>query len=139
MSEGAIANGKVTGLLGPIRSTMSNVRSTMRVEYWGVSGDGGICKDYKETGYCGYGDSCKFMHDRSDYKQGFHLDKEWERKQKMLEDNKKKRWEKRLLKKAKLEADGKNPGDEESSSEEEDEDSDDELPKECPACESKWE
>ena len=23
-----------------------------------------VCKDYKQTGYCGYGDSCKFMHDR---------------------------------------------------------------------------
>lgn len=23
-----------------------------------------VCKDYKETGYCGYGDSCKFLHDR---------------------------------------------------------------------------
>lgn len=26
-----------------------------------------ICKDYKETGFCGFGDSCKFLHDRSDY------------------------------------------------------------------------
>lgn len=23
-----------------------------------------VCKDYKETGRCGYGDSCVFMHDR---------------------------------------------------------------------------
>jgi hypothetical protein len=29
------------------------------------------CKDYKETGRCGYGDSCKFMHDRGDYKVCF--------------------------------------------------------------------
>ena len=34
-----------------------------------------ICKDYKETGYCGYGDSCKFIHDRSDYKSGWELDR----------------------------------------------------------------
>lgn len=139
MGEGAIANAKYTGLLGPMRNTMSNVRSTLRVEYWGVSGDGGICKDYKETGYCGYGDSCKFMHDRGDYKQGFHLDKEWERKQKQLEEEKKKRWEKRLLKRAKLEAEGKQPGEEESSSEEKAEDSDDELPSACPNCDEKWE
>lgn len=139
-SEGAIANARTTGLLGPIRNNMSNVRSTMRVEYWGVSGDGGICKDYKETGYCGYGDSCKFMHDRGDYKQGFHLDREWERKQKMIEEEKKKRWEKKLLKKAKLEAEGKQPGEEESSSsEEEEQDSDDDLPRACPECDTKWE
>ncbi|KAI8809908.1 hypothetical protein BJ742DRAFT_657949, partial [Cladochytrium replicatum] len=40
-----------------------------------------ICKDYKETGYCGYGDSCKFMHDRGDYKTGWQLEKEWEEEQ----------------------------------------------------------
>ena len=34
-----------------------------------------ICKDYKETGFCGYGDSCKFVHDRGDYKSGWELDK----------------------------------------------------------------
>merc|ERR1712146_510896 len=105
----------------------------------GVSGDGGICKDYKETGYCGYGDSCKFMHDRSDYKQGFHLDREWEAKQKKIEDDKKKRWEKRLLRRAKLQAEGKEPGDDESSSEDEKSDSDDELPSSCPNCDLKWE
>ena len=34
-----------------------------------------ICKDYKETGYCGYGDSCKFIHDRGDYKSGWEIDR----------------------------------------------------------------
>ena len=33
-----------------------------------------ICKDYKETGYCGFGDTCKFLHDRSDYLAGWQLD-----------------------------------------------------------------
>lgn len=41
-----------------------------------------ICKDYLETGYCGYGDTCKFLHDRSDTKQSWQLDKEWDEKQK---------------------------------------------------------
>ena len=34
-----------------------------------------ICKDYKETGYCGYGDACKFVHDRGDYKSGWEIDR----------------------------------------------------------------
>jgi RING finger protein 113A len=34
-----------------------------------------ICKDYKETGFCSYGDSCKFMHDRGDYKSGWELER----------------------------------------------------------------
>lgn len=33
-----------------------------------------LCKDYLETGYCGFGDSCKFLHDRGDYKMGWELD-----------------------------------------------------------------
>ena len=40
----------------------------------------GICKDYRETGYCGFGDSCKFLHDRSDFKSGWQLEKEWKDK-----------------------------------------------------------
>ncbi|KAI9025595.1 hypothetical protein DFJ74DRAFT_618558 [Hyaloraphidium curvatum] len=44
-----------------------------------------ICKDYKETGYCGYGDSCKFLHDRGDYKAGWQLDREWDEEQKRKE------------------------------------------------------
>ena len=28
----------------------------------------------KETGYCGYGDTCIYLHDRSDYKSGFQWD-----------------------------------------------------------------
>lgn len=39
-----------------------------------------ICKDYKETGFCGYGDNCKFLHDRGDYKSGWQLEREWDEK-----------------------------------------------------------
>ncbi|KAK4884657.1 hypothetical protein RN001_000928 [Aquatica leii] len=56
---------------GPIRAP-ENIRSTVR---WDYQPD--ICKDYKETGYCGFGDSCKFLHDRSDYKHGWQLEKEY--------------------------------------------------------------
>ncbi|XP_065213297.1 E3 ubiquitin-protein ligase RNF113A [Planococcus citri] len=55
---------------GPIRAP-ANLRATVR---WDYQPD--ICKDYKETGYCGFGDSCKFLHDRSDYKFGWQLERE---------------------------------------------------------------
>ena len=37
-----------------------------------------VCKDYKQTGFCGFGDSCKFLHAREDYQQGWELDRDWE-------------------------------------------------------------
>ena len=73
------ANAKVTGALGPQKSA-ANVRSTARFDY-----QMDVCKDYKESGYCGFGDSCKFWHDRSDYKSGWQLESEWNSKQKQLE------------------------------------------------------
>ena len=57
---------------GPIRAP-AHLRATVR---WDYQPD--ICKDYKETGFCGFGDSCKFMHDRSDYKHGWQLEREVE-------------------------------------------------------------
>lgn len=57
---------------GPIRMTQ-NLRSTDRFDY---APD--VCKDYKETGFCGYGDTCKFLHDRSDMKSGWELEAEYE-------------------------------------------------------------
>ncbi|KAJ9475154.1 Pre-mRNA-splicing factor CWC24 [Pseudozyma hubeiensis] len=53
---------------GPIRST-TTVRTTSLMDY-----QPDVCKDYKETGYCGFGDTCKFLHDRSDYLAGWQLD-----------------------------------------------------------------
>jgi RING finger protein 113A len=41
-----------------------------------------ICKDYKETGFCGFGDNCKFLHDRGDYKSGWQIDRELEQQSK---------------------------------------------------------
>jgi RING finger protein 113A len=71
---------------GPIRAP-AHLRVSVR---WDYQPD--ICKDYKETGllsnvyfiliklfyllgYCGFGDSCKFLHDRSDYKHGWQIEK----------------------------------------------------------------
>lgn len=53
---------------GPIKAP-TNVRTITVVDY-----QPDVCKDYKETGYCGFGDTCKFLHDRSDYLAGWQLD-----------------------------------------------------------------
>ncbi|KAL3310489.1 hypothetical protein Ciccas_010947 [Cichlidogyrus casuarinus] len=57
---------------GPLRAP-TNLRATVR---WDYQPD--ICKDYKETGFCSFGDSCKFLHDRGDYKFGWQIDQEIE-------------------------------------------------------------
>lgn len=57
---------------GPIRASQY-MRASVR---WDYAPD--ICKDYKETGFCTFGDSCKFMHDRSDYKHGWEIERDWE-------------------------------------------------------------
>mmetsp|Transcript_45249 Transcript_45249/g.105573 ORF Transcript_45249/g.105573 Transcript_45249/m.105573 type:complete len:370 (-) Transcript_45249:208-1317(-) len=139
-SEHAIANSKYTGLLGPLRSSLSNVRSTLRIEYIGTSGEGGICKDYKETGYCGFGDSCKFAHDRSDYKPSYILEQEWEAKQKAIEEKRKKRWEKKMERRRKAEEEGRalEDDDEDSSVTSDATDDEEELPTECFECGETW-
>ena len=58
--------------IGPIKAS-TNVRTTTFTDF---APD--VCKDYKTTGWCGFGDSCKFLHDRGDYKQGWQLDRDWE-------------------------------------------------------------
>ena len=60
--EQTVASEKAGGSHGPLRAS-AHIRVSARFDY-----QPDICKDYKETGYCGYGDSCKFMHDRGDYK-----------------------------------------------------------------------
>ncbi|ELW69941.1 E3 ubiquitin-protein ligase RNF113A [Tupaia chinensis] len=57
---------------GPIRAP-GHLRATVR---WDYQPD--VCKDYKETGFCGFGDGCKFLHDRSDYKHGWQIERELE-------------------------------------------------------------
>ena len=45
------------------------IKSSIRVDY-----KPGICKDFRDTGFCGFGDNCQFLHDRSDLYQGWELD-----------------------------------------------------------------
>lgn len=58
--------------VGPMKAP-TNIRTITVTDY---SPD--VCKDYKKTGFCGFGDNCKFLHAREDFKQGWQLDKEWE-------------------------------------------------------------
>ena len=58
--------------VGPVKAS-TNVRMITLTDF---APD--VCKDYKQTGFCGFGDNCKFLHAREDYKQGWQLDKEWE-------------------------------------------------------------
>ncbi|KAK8969840.1 Zinc finger CCCH domain-containing protein 1 [Platanthera guangdongensis] len=74
--EQTVAGEKAGGAHGPLRAS-AHIRSSVRFDY-----QPDICKDYKETGYCGFGDACKFMHDRGDYKSGWQLEKDWEEKEK---------------------------------------------------------
>jgi RING finger protein 113A len=53
---------------------LNNVRMTCRFDY-----NPSLCKDYHDTGYCSYGDSCIYLHDRGDYKSGWEMEKDWER------------------------------------------------------------
>ncbi|KAF1925629.1 uncharacterized protein M421DRAFT_11405, partial [Didymella exigua CBS 183.55] len=58
--------------LGPQKGS-SNVRTITTTDY-----TPDVCKDYKQTGFCGFGDNCKFLHAREDYAAGWKLDREWE-------------------------------------------------------------
>eukprot|EP00531_Pseudo-nitzschia_arenysensis_P002390 CAMPEP_0116131232 /NCGR_PEP_ID=MMETSP0329-20121206/8898_1 /TAXON_ID=697910 /ORGANISM="Pseudo-nitzschia arenysensis, Strain B593" /LENGTH=300 /DNA_ID=CAMNT_0003625653 /DNA_START=15 /DNA_END=916 /DNA_ORIENTATION=- len=63
-------------LAGPIRAP-TNIRTTCRFDY-----QPDVCKDYKDTGFCGFGDTCIYLHDRGDTMSGWQLEKAWEEKQK---------------------------------------------------------
>ncbi len=61
---------------GPVRAA-ANLRTTCRFDY-----KPDLCKDYNETGFCGFGDSCIFLHDRTEHKSSYQLEQEWEAEQK---------------------------------------------------------
>jgi RING finger protein 113A len=61
---------------GPIRA-QTHVRVTARFDY-----QPDICKDYKDTGFCGFGDTCIYLHDRGDTLSGWQIEQAWEEQQK---------------------------------------------------------
>lgn len=65
---------------GPLRAA-AHVRVTARFDY-----QPDICKDYKETGFCGYGDTCIYLHDRGDTLSGWQLEQQWEAQQKKKQE-----------------------------------------------------
>lgn len=79
--EQTLAGEKAGGAHGPLRAS-AHIRTSARFDY-----QPDICKDYKETGYCGFGDACKFMHDRGDYKSGWQMEREWEEAEKVRKRN----------------------------------------------------
>jgi RING finger protein 113A len=121
--EHSIASEKGAGAHGPMRAS-SNVRMTFIMDY-----KPDICKDYKETGYCGYGDGCKFMHDRGDYKHGWQLDKEWDQKEKLRKE--------KLQALERMERALGEDGEALRGSDDE-YDSDDDVPPTCGICDEPW-
>ena len=70
---------------GPMKAP-AFLRSSVVVDY-----QPDICKDYRETGTCGYGDSCIYMHTREMYKAGWELDRDEKRKKEGEEEAAKKK------------------------------------------------
>lgn len=59
--------------VGPIKAPPTNVRTITLTDYAPDT-----CTDYRKTGFCGFGDACKFLHSRDDLRMGWQLDREWE-------------------------------------------------------------
>lgn len=67
---------------GPIKSS-TFVRTTCRFDY-----QPDVCKDYKDTGFCGFGDTCIYLHDRGDTMTGWQLEQQWEEQRKKEQTDK---------------------------------------------------
>ena len=74
-ADGVFRQGRNKFWAGPLKAA-NNVRVTARFDY-----QPDICKDYKETGFCGYGDTCIYLHDRGDTLAGWQLEEKWQEEQ----------------------------------------------------------
>jgi len=60
----------------PLKKQHTAIRTVDFIEYQVP-----ICKDFLETGRCGYGDACQYLHDRTNYKSGAKIEEEYKKKQ----------------------------------------------------------
>ena len=70
-------------LAHPIRAPDAFVKQTCWFDYQPE-----ICKDYKQTGLCGFGDTYIYLHNRGDTLSGWYLEREWEERQNRDQDAK---------------------------------------------------
>ncbi len=83
----AAAKGTAGLKAGPIKAS-NFIKSATLIDY-----NPSVCKDYKQTGFCGYGLNCIYVHDRGDYKSGWEIDKEWAAKQKNINSGEEENYE----------------------------------------------
>lgn len=83
-ADGVFRQGRNKFWAGPIKAA-TNVRVTTRFDY-----QPDICKDYKETGFCGFGDTCIYLHDRGDTLSGWQLEEKWQEEQRLKKEQQEK-------------------------------------------------